>query len=219
VLRRRAIAFAFGLGLLLGSVRNAHAQQVPALDIALPPASELAKVGPVVSANRMLGSASMRDLLLQGFPAQFHFRVELWSAGGLFNSIERSAEYEVYVHFLVVEKMYEVVQLVGDHRLYLGKFARIEDAERAIARPTRVAITALNSDRRQYFNATLDVEVLQISDLDELNQWLHGELKPAVGGKKNPGTAISHGVRTLVARLLGGEIRSYESRTPIFQVR
>ena len=218
-LRRRGLAFTLALGILLGGASEVRAQQLPSLDIALSPVSELATTGPVVTAVHMLSSPRMRELLLQGFPAQFHFRVELWSVGGWFNSFERGTEYEVYVHYLVLEKMYEVVQVVRDRGLPLGKFARIEDAELAVARPTRVPIAALASDKRQYYSATLEVEVLQISDLDELNRWLRGELQPAIGGKNNPGTAISHGVRTLVARLLGGETRSYEKRTAVFRGR
>ncbi len=219
VLRPRVLAVTLALGILLGGASDARAQQLPALDIALPPPSELATLGPVVSAVHMLSSPSMRELLLQGFPAQLHFRVELWSVGGWFNEFERGTEFEVYVHYLVLEKMYEVVQVVHDRGLPLGKFARIEDAELAVARPTRVPIAALASNKRQYYSATLEVEVLQISDLDELNRWLRGELQPAIGGKNNPGTAISHGVRTLVARLLGGETRSYERRTAVFRGR
>ena len=217
--RLRALAFTLSLGILLGGARDAWAQQLPSLDIALPPTPELATAGPVVTANRMLSSASMRELLLQGFPAQFHFRVELWSVGGWFNEFERGTEYEVYVHYLVLEKVYEVVQVVHDRGLPLGKFSKIEDAELAVARPTRVPIAGLASNKRQYYSATLEVEVLQISDLDELNHWLRGELQPAIGGKNNPGTAISHGVRTLVARLLGGETRSYEKKTAVFRGR
>ena len=43
------------------------------------------------------------------------------------------------------------------------------------------------------------------------------ELKPAVSGKKNPGTAVGRGLRTLVVRLLGGEKRHYEARTGTFR--
>jgi len=61
------------------------------------------------------------------------------------------------------------------------------------------------------------VETLSLSDLDEVNRWLRGELKPAVKGEKNPGTAIGRGLRTVVVRLLGGEKRHYVARTGTFR--
>ena len=66
-------------------------------------------------------------------------------------------------------------------------------------------------------NSLLDVETLSLSDLDEVERWLRGELKPAVRGQKNPGTAVTRGIRTLVVRLLGGEKRHYEARSGTFK--
>ena len=166
----------------------------------------------------MLASERIRELITGGFPARFHFRVELWSEGRWVNDLERRVEYEVFVRYLALEKLYDVTQMVNDRPLSLGRFARVEDAENAIARPTRVPITAISSKRRQYYQVTLDVEVLSVTDLDELNRWLRGELRPAIGGSRNPGTALTSGLRTLATRLLGGEKREYEKRTDPFRV-
>ena len=78
-------------------------------------------------------------------------------------------------------------------------------------------LAEVKKGQRGYYNLLLDVEVLSLTDLDEVQRWLRGELKPAVSGKKNPGTAIGRGVRTLVVRLLGGEKRHYEARTGTFR--
>jgi hypothetical protein len=51
-----------------------------------------------------------------------------------------------------------------------------------------------------------------------VERWLRGELRPAVRGEKNPGTALTRGVRTLVVRLLGGEKRHYEARSGTFRL-
>jgi hypothetical protein len=60
---------------------------------------------------------------------------------------------------------------------------------------------------------------MSMSDLDELEGWLRGELRPAVRGKKNPGTALGRGITKLATRLLGGEKRRYEQRTETFRVK
>ncbi|MGH7655189.1 MAG: hypothetical protein ACREN6_11055 [Gemmatimonadaceae bacterium] len=204
--------------LLVGGGRLARAQQNPTLEIKLPPAERLATTGPLVLATNMLGSPHFREPLAAGFTARFHFLVTLWSEGGLTNAIERRAEYDVLVEYHVAEKKYEVVQLMNDRPFSLGKFVRVEDAERAVARPTRVAITAFHSKKRFYYRATLDVQILGASDLDEVNRWLKGEVEPAIHGERNPGTALTRSIRMLASRLLGGDSREFEAQTPVFRV-
>jgi len=63
----------------------------------------------------------------------------------------------------------------------------------------------------------VDVETLDISDLTEMQRWLQGEARPAVQGRRNPGTALTRGLRTLVTRLLGGEVRHLERRSAVLQ--
>jgi hypothetical protein len=50
-----------------------------------------------------------------------------------------------------------------------------------------------------------------------VERWLRGELKPAVRGQRNPGTAVGRGMRTLLARVLGGEMRRLEARSATFR--
>ncbi len=190
----------------------------PALDITLPDSIALTTTGPVVRARDMLAGSRIRDPLAAGFPARLHFVVELWSKGGWFNQSERRAEYDVLVRFIPIEQVYEVLQIVNDRPFSLGKFHQVDDAERAVARPMRAPITAPKTRRKLYYQVNLTVAVLAVSDLDEVDRWLKGELGPAINGQRNPGTAVTRGMKSMVARLLGGEKREYETRTPAFQV-
>ena len=209
---------AFVVAFLAAAGGAARAQGTPTLAITLPAANQLATTGPLVLATNMLSSAHSRDPLAAGFPARFHFLVTLWSEGGLANAIERRAEYYVFVRYLVVEKKYEVTQLMNDQAPFsLGKFDHVEDAERAIARPTRVPITAFASKKMFYYRVTLDVQILGASDLDEVNRWLKGELEPAIHGERNPGTALTRSIRMLASRLLGGESREFDAQTDPFR--
>ncbi len=209
---------ALALAVTLGSGTVLPAQQRPVLEIALPEASQLTTAGPVVQARNMLSQAKVREMLAASFPLRLHFKVELWSEGTVLNHIERTAEYDVVVRYSVMDKQYEVVQLVNDRPLPLGKYARIEDAEGAVARRTRVAITAIPVRRRQYYLATLEVKMLSLSDLDEVERWLRGDLQPGLTGQANPGTVITRGLRTVAAKLLGSETREYEASSPSFRV-
>ncbi len=196
-----------------------RAQRAPTLEITLPAAEQLARVGPLITATKMLEGPRTRDPLAAGFPARFHFLVTLWSQGGLTDQIERHAEYYVLVTYSAMEKKYQVVQIVNDRPLSLGKFDRVEDAEGAIARPTRAPIVAFASRKKFYYRVTLDVSILQQSDLDEVNRWLKGEFEPAIHGQRDPGTTFARSIRILASRLLGGETREFEAGTPAFQVR
>lgn len=212
------VAASFVLACALGCAARLGAQGTPTLSIALPPASQLTRVGPIVIARDMLSSERTREPLAAGFPARFHFLVTLWSEGGLANRVVRRTEYTVLVSYIAMEKKYQVVQVVNDRPFSLGKFDRVENAEAAIARPARVAITAIRSSHKLYYRVTLDVEILQLSDLDEVNRWLKGELEPAIHGQRDPGTALARSIRRLVARVLGGETSEYEAQTPTFTV-
>jgi len=217
--RRAALRVVLAVVLLLLRGNALHAQRAPTLEIRLPPADQLTRMGPLVIASDMLSSPRSREPLAAGFPARFHFVVTLWSEGGLFgNTVERRAEYEVLVRYLAMEKKYEVAQLVNDRVFSLGKFDRVEDAEGAIARPTPAPITALRSKKRLYYRVTLDVSILGASDLDEVNRWLKGELEPAIHGERDPGTALTRSLRRLASRVLGGDSRHDDARTPTFLV-
>ncbi len=189
------------------------------MQVQLPHASRLVAEGPLVRSYDMLSDDETQELLRSGFPARLHYRVELWADGRFFDELRRDAEWDVVVRWEGVDQTYEVFQLVGDRRFSLGAFARIEDAEAAVSRPVRVPIRAPDEDRRFYYRVTLDVEVLSISDLDEVERWLKGELQPAVSGRGNPGTAFTRGLRALTTRLLGGERREYSTRSASFRPR
>jgi hypothetical protein len=160
----------------------------------------------------------MRDLLANGFPARLHYRLERWQAGGWFDDLKAAVEWDVILKYDVLGKRYQVVRVVNNKPESLGEFPAVADAENAAEGPYQTSISLPSKGKRGYYNLLLDVETLSLSDLDEVERWLRGELKPAVSGKKNPGTALGRGVRTLVVRLLGGEKRHYEARTGTFRL-
>ncbi len=159
----------------------------------------------------------MRDLLANGFPARLHYRLERWATGRWFDDIKAAAEWDVIVKYDVLGKKYQLFRIINDVPSSLGEFDRLDDAAQAAEGQYRVNVPLPKKGQRTYYNLLLDVETLSLSDLDEVERWLRGELKPAVRGKKNPGTAVTRGVRTLVVRLLGGEKRHYEARSGTFK--
>jgi hypothetical protein len=195
----------------------AGAQPKVRVDVLPPPENAWTETPPSVSSSGLLTDGSMRDLLLNGFPARLHYRLERWASGRWFDDLKASYEWDVIVKYDVLGKKYQAVRVVNKKVQSLGEFASIDSAELSAEGPYSPAILLPKNGQRGYYNLLLDVETLSLSDLDEVERWLRGELKPAVSGKKNPGTAVGRGVRTLVVRLLGGEKRHYEARTGTFR--
>lgn len=193
------------------------AQTSARIDVSLPSSGNAVPSGPVVRTANVIADGELRRLLQNGFPARLHYRADLWSRGGWFDDVESSIEWDVFVRYEPLTKTYRVSRHVGERVETVGRFERYEDAQAAVARPFLAPLPARRTRARQYYNVVLEVEVLSMSDLDELERWLRGELRPAVRGKRNPGTALGRGLSTLATRLLGGETRRYEQRTETFR--
>ena len=200
---------------LLALASPVGAQRGPRLEIALPPQQALLRDGPTVRGVNMLDDSQLRDLLRNGFPARFTFRVELWSASGVFNNLQASTTWDIIVRYDPLARTYQVIRISADRATALGTYADPAEAAEAVGVAVRAPLNA-PSRARYYYNAVLDVEVLSLSDLDELERWLRGELRPAIRRPQKTGTALTRGIRTLVVRLLGGTKRHYEARTGTF---
>ena len=173
---------------------------------------------PQVRAIGVLGDKDMRELLVNGFPARLHYRVELWSVGGWFNDLEGSTEWDVIVQFDAFSKSYRARRIINGQSSSLGTFADLPAVSGVLASAYRAPVPTPNRKGRYYYSVGLDIETLSMSDLDEVERWLRGELKPAVRGQRNPGTALTRGLRTLFIRLLGGEKRRYDVQSRTFSI-
>jgi hypothetical protein len=216
VVARAMLRLSLAASVVVAIAAPLDAQKVR-LEVGLPAQPALADEAPAVSSAGLLADASMRDLLANGFPARLHYRLERWASGRWFDDLKAAFEWDVILKYDVLGKKYQVVRVVNKKAESLGEYPAAADAEGAAEAPYKVGIALPKKGERGYYNLLLDVETLSLSDLDEVQRWLRGELKPAVSGKKNPGTALGRGVRTLVVRLLGGEKRHYEARTGTFR--
>ena len=187
------------------------------IDVLPPPQNAWLDSAPAVASAGLLADAAMRDLLANGFPARLHYRLERWASGRWFDDLKAAFEWDVILKYDVLGKKYQVARVVNTRAQSLGEYPTADAADDAVEAPYRPGISLPGKGQRGYYNLMLDVETLSLSDLDEVNRWLKGELKPAVSGKKNPGTALGRGLRTIVVRLLGGEKRHYEARTGTFR--
>jgi hypothetical protein len=206
--RRTAVLL---LLLLLGSSRRvAHAQGQPEIDIRVAPGA----FPPQVAVRNVLAEKPFDELLRSGFPARLSLRAELWSIGRWFDEVQSRAEWSVIVQYSVIDRTYDVARLVGDRLASLGSYVRFADARAAAELSYQPTLPSPPRGRKSYVLVQAELQTLNVSDLDELERWLQGEARPLVRGQRNPGTALTRGLRSLVSRVLGGEVRRLEARSP-----
>lgn len=196
------------------------AQRQPRLEFTLPAPEALAKEGPSIRALDVVSDAETKGLLESGFPARLHYRVELWSAGRVFDQMRDRAEWDVFIYYDALGKKYRVVKVERDGEAITsaGQFGSFEEMVQEVERSSRVPVRARAQPSRQYYIGVLDVETMSLTDLDEVERWLRGELQPAVRGDRNPGTALGRGIRRVFVRLLGAERRNLQARSRTFVV-
>jgi hypothetical protein len=200
----------------IGTAAPARAQADARLEVTLPARAVAGGEGPSFAPRSMLATRELRDLLRGGFPARLHFRCELWRNERLNNTLDAAVEWDMLVRYDQLSKKYDVFRVVGDQASRLGRLDTIEEAEALLEKPFRIMAPPMRRGRSYYYDSSVDVEVLSLSDLDEVERWLRGEVRPALRGDRNPGTAVTRTVRTFFVRLLGGERRHYQTQTRSF---
>ena len=196
------------------------AQRQPRLEFTLPAPALMAREGPTIRALDVVSDRETKGLLESGFPARLHFRIELWSAGRVFDALKSTVEWDLFIYYEPLSKKYRVVRVEGDGDAITsaGQFNSFDDMIDEVERPQRVHLKASAQQNRQYYIGVLDVESMSLTDLDEVERWLRGELQPAVRGNGNPGTALGRGIRRVFVRLLGAERRNLQARSRTFVV-
>jgi hypothetical protein len=201
----RVRALLAGIAFFIGA--PLAAQRTPRFEIAPPTASD---AGATVSTKNLFAEPDMRDLVRSGFPASLHYRLELWRIGGLFNELEGRLEWEIIVQYDPTTPSYRVIRKRGSTLEALGSFATLATAQSMLERPTRTTLTPERAGTRYYYALAMDIEALSVSDMDQLERWLRGARTGTAA------SAVGSGLRTLMLRMLGGEKRRYNGRSPLF---
>lgn len=199
----------------LGAVDDV--QRPDELQVLLPPPARRGVEAPAIRNPTLLSDGRTRDLLHHGFPARMHYKLELWSTEGWFDDLLQRREWDVIVRYVPLDRKYIVSRIEGETISTLGTFDELSQVQELLAKPYRPPMRAAPPGERVYYNAELEVEMMSVNDLDELERWLRGEFRPAARGERNPGTAVTRGLRSLAVRLLGAEIRRYRARSVTFR--
>lgn len=194
-----------------GAAQSAH------VDVVLPPKAQLATEPPDVRTIGVLSAGRTAELIRNGFPARLHYKLERWAAGTFVNDVKATSEWEFIIQYDPLPKTYKLIRATTQNAVVLGEYADLKDIDAQLAEPYETTISPPKPGEKSYYVLSLNVEAMSLGDLDEVQRWLRGELRPAVHGHRNPGTAVSSGLRTLVVRILGGERIVYQASTGVFR--
>jgi hypothetical protein len=205
-----SVALLAGLALSLAAAASAEAQ--PRSPLSISASSAANRWQPVVRIDGLLQDAVLRDALHSGLPLRLHLRVELWR-DAIFDQLADAQEALLALSYDPLDRSY-----LFEAGRTPQRFATLADAEAAIGSIFLLPLGPRGSGR-YYYLASLEVETLSLSDLDELRRWLRGDARAAVTGRTPVGRAVERGLRRAFVRVVGLATRRYESRTPSFVVR
>ena len=193
---------------LLLHAHDAHAQSVV---VSADPANNRRGVLRFVDG---LADSELADAVRSGLPLRVRFRVELWK-DGLIDDLLGAESWNTVLTFDPLSEKY-----ILRTRVAAGTARAFEDYQSARAAIEGSYLVSLRPARegRYYYTGVVVVETLSLSDLDELERWLRGELQPAVSGERSIPGALGQGARRLFMRVLSLPERRFEGRSDRFRL-
>lgn len=167
---------------------------------------------PIVQLRGILNDRELEEATRSGLPLRLAFRVELWR-DGFIDDLAATETWNSVVLFEPLDRQY-IVRPRSGRALRFASYAGVRQALEA-AIPVEMMPTRPG---RYYYTATLRIETLSVSDLDELERWLQGELGPAVSGDRSIPGAVVEGAKRLMIRVLGLPAKHFDARSIRFRV-
>jgi len=206
--------------LLTAAVTAAHAQAPPDSARELQPSVrvsvERAPDGtlrmPVVRATAPLVGGVFLAAMRDGFPVRYRFRLELrHSVRILADRLEREAEWDAVALLDPLTNEYQLIRSGGTAE----QFTSARAVERALSTPFAVDLLPEGTGQ-YYYVASLEIESLSLSELEEVERWLRGDVGGAIRERREVGDVIEGGLRRLLIRLSGLPRLRLESRSAFF---
>lgn len=169
---------------------------------------------PIVHVGPVLSGGDMEQAAVSGLPIRMRVRVELWK-DRLFDQLVDTLSWSTVIVYEPIGEQFFVRSLPSPRGA--RRFGSFAAARQSIESDYPLTMRP-GDEGRFYYTVSLQIETLQVSDLDELERWLQGELQPAVTGERSVPGAIGQGAKRLMLRLLDLPARRYEARTERFRV-
>jgi len=207
----RTPAFLFLFLVLLGFPANSLGAQEPELlrfDILAETGEARMEILDLFSDARLVGA------VLDGLPLRIRVRIQLWK-DGFFDNQKDQHEWAAIILFDPLTRRYRVqTSASADAAVEVNT---LEEAQAALQLTLNIPIRPPEPGR-YYYVANVEMETLSLSDLEELQRWLKGELAPAVAGEQDVEGALAKGFRRVLVRMLGLPAKRFRVTSPPFRV-
>lgn len=169
-----------------------------------------------IAIGNLFDQGGLLRALHSGLPLRIQIVVELWKDGFIFDHERGRADWRASVVYDPLGQRYDVTVGHGTTpETIVDSLSEVRDVlQHAFTVPLQP-----RENGRYYYLGQVVIETLSLSDLEELQRWLHGDLAPAVAGQDNVENAVGRGVRRALVRMLGLPARRFQVRTPMFDVR
>lgn len=207
-------ALILAAGAARAQVRGDNPRASPHLAIELSRDSTGAILAPVVRATSLMSDGTFEGSLRNGFPVRFSFRLALWRDAAFYDRLVRETTWDAVV---ILDPVTNTYQLVRTPETRVDNFVDLPTLDSALATPFTVEVLPPPRAGRYYYIVTLDAESLPLSELDEIERWLRGDLGRAITQRGDVNNAFSRGARLVMIRLSGLPRRTLQARTQKFQ--
>lgn len=167
---------------------------------------------PVFRLGTLLDNKDLEEAVRSGLPIRIRVRVELWR-DQLIDDLTSSINWTAALAYDPLDREFRV-RFPGSaerrYPTYVQARRAFEGAYGLAIRPTRGGT--------YYYTASIEIETLALSDLEELERWLQGEFQPAVSGDRSVTGALGEGAKRLLIRILSMPNRKVEIRSDRFRL-
>jgi hypothetical protein len=168
----------------------------------------------VVELGDLLSDPPLLEAIHSGLPLRIQVLIQLWK-DGFFDDQEGEYEWRASVVFDPLTHRYRV--LTGGDTPTPSEVNTLEEARETLHGTLDIPLRP-QSPGRYYYIADVRVETLSLSDLEELQRWLQGELAPVVAGERDVEGALARGFRRVLVRMLGLPTKRFQVRSPPFRI-
>ncbi len=162
----------------------------------------------------LFSDLSLVDAVVSGLPLRIRVRVQLWK-DGFFDNQKGQHDWRASVLFDPLTRRFRI--RTSEHANLELEVNTLEEAQGALQTTLNVPLRPTESGRF-YYLAAVEMETLSLSDLEELQRWLQGELAPVVGGEGDVEGALARGFRRVLVRMLGLPAKRFQIQSPSFRV-
>lgn len=168
----------------------------------------------LVEITDLLSDESLVDAITSGLPLRIRLRIQLWK-DGFFDSQKGQYEWRATVLFDPLTRRFQIQ--TSDRAEAEVEVNTLAEAREALQTTLNVPLHPRESGD-YYYSAILEMETLSLSDLEEVQRWLQGELVPVVAGEKDVDGALAKGARRVLVRMLGLPAKRLTGQSDKFRV-